>query len=164
MRMKNTVFALVLALALLSVAGQAQTQAPQPATPDAEAEQKARDAAPFMRSFLFTPAEVTLAEQALKGTVTGTGMLNAGKTVQDIPLKRVIKVGGIIWKSGGNWTAWINGRKVTPKALLPEIVDIKVEENAVHLKWFDIGINDIIAITLRPHQTYDIVTGVLLPG
>ena len=71
---------------------------------------------------------------------------------------------GGIYRKPGDWIVWLNGHKVTPKNLLPEIVDISVQNERVHLKWFDIGINNVISISLRPHQTYDIVTGVLLPG
>ena len=120
---------------------------------------------PFTRSLLFSPLEVTMIERAVAGNVAGSSMLEAGKAVQQqIPLRRLISVAGLLWRSDADWIVWLNGKKVTPKSLLPEIVDIKVSRDAVTLKWFDIGINGVISLTLRPHQTYDIVTGVLLPG
>lgn len=135
----------------------------QQAAPQAGAE-AAAPAGPFTRSFLFSPAEVTAVRRAMAGMATGTSMLGAGKKQQVIPMHRIIAVSGVVWKAEGDWIVWLNGHKVTPKALLPEIVDIRVEREQVHLKWFDIGINGVISISLRPHQTYDIVTGVLLPG
>jgi hypothetical protein len=118
----------------------------------------------FTRSLLFSPLELTAVNRAVAGATTGTALLEAGKTAQQIPQRRIISVAGVIWRSASDWMVWINGKKVTPKDVLPEIVDIKVERDKVDLKWFDIGINGVISISLRPHQTYDIVTGVLLPG
>lgn len=152
---RKTIFALLCLAVLASPAVAADTPAPVAApAPDA----------PFTRSLLFSPAEVTLVERALAGTVTGTSMLDAGKTPQNIPQRRIISLSGLVWRSDADWIIWLNGKKVTAKTLLPEIVDIKVGREDVTLKWFDIGINGVISITLRPHQTYDIVTGVLLPG
>jgi hypothetical protein len=142
---------------LLLLASPAWAQQPAPvAAPVPEA--------PFTRSFLFTPLETSVVERALAGTVAGTSVVEASKSTAAIPAKRVIALSGLVFRDADDWTAWINGKKVTPKTLLPEIMDIRAEKGRVHLKWFDIGINGVIAITLRPHQTYDIVTGVLLPG
>lgn len=68
----------------------------------------------------------------------------------------------MIYCKPGDWIVWINGHKLVPGARLPELVDIKVERDRVHLKWFDIGMAKILTITLRPRQTYDITSGVLL--
>jgi len=82
-----------------------------------------------------------------------------------IPEQRLIVLSGVIFRKKGDWVVWINGQKVTPDNYLPEIIDIKVENSSyVHLKWYDIGLQDVISITLRPNQIYDITTGVLLPG
>lgn len=151
------------AIALLAVllnATVATAQAPQ----TAEQEKKPDVPAAFTRSLLFSPIEVTMLERAIAGTVTGEKMLEVGKTAVDIPQRRTIVLSGIVFRSQQDWTIWLNGHKVTPEKLLPEIVDIHVENGKVDLRWFDIGINGIISLTLRPHQTYDVVTGVLLPG
>jgi len=71
----------------------------------------------------------------------------------------------VVYKAADDWLIWINGQKVTPTVSMKEIVDIQVEsDSTVHLKWFDIGLNGVIGITMKPNETYDIVTGVLLPG
>ncbi len=119
--------------------------------------------APFTQSFLFSPAEVVALRRAASGQVTGTAVLNAGSVTQ-VPVRRIISLAGVVYRSDHDWIVWINGKKMTPKDILPEIVDIRVANDRVHLKWFDIGLNNVISITLRPHQTYDIVTGILLPG
>ena len=135
-----------------------------PATADAAPAVPAIDlTAPFADSLFFSPAERVALRSAVVGKVTGTAALNAGSTI-NIPAKRVIMLSGVYYKSSTDWVVWINGQKMTPKSLLPEVMDVSVRDDKVSLKWFDIGLNDVISITLRPHQTYDIVTGVLLPG
>lgn len=120
--------------------------------------------APFSGSFLFSLAEISSIRQAVAGKVMGDGLLKADQAT-NIPPVRLIKVSGVVYRSQGDWIVWINGQKVLPRQLLPEIVEISVQpDSSVALKWFDIGLNGIINITLRPHQTYDIVTGLLLPG
>jgi hypothetical protein len=118
---------------------------------------------PFTESFLFSPAEVAAVRRALSGQVSGTAALNTDQTI-NVPQRRLISLAGVVYRGQKDWILWLNGRKVTPKEMLPEIVDVQVAKDRVHLKWFDVGLNDVISITLRPHQTYDIVTGVLLPG
>jgi|GEM_PF-5931464 len=88
------------------------------------------------------------------------------KTVKPIiPERRLIILSGILYRGKNNWTVWINGQKVTPDNYLPEIIEIKVENSSyVSLKWYDIGLQEVISITLRPNQVYDITTGILLPG
>jgi hypothetical protein len=162
-RQSRIAWALIACLAVLRVPAFAADAPPVPqAAPQQPA--PAADNGPFTRSFMFSPIDVTAINRALSGAPTGPAILNAGKTAQPIPQRRIIAVSGVVWRSDDDWIVWINGKKVTPKSYLPEIVDIKVDKDSVRLKWFDIGINGIISIGLRPHQTYDIVTGVLLPG
>jgi hypothetical protein len=118
--------------------------------------------APFNGSFFLTPAEIA----AIKTAMAGSGMMGGDISVAvPVPQHRVISVSGLLYRSPKDWIVWMNGQKVTPEKLLPEIVDIKIDSSShMRLKWYDIGLDKVIAITLRPHQTYDIVTGVLLPG
>ncbi|MCE9508670.1 MAG: hypothetical protein K8R48_10235 [Alphaproteobacteria bacterium] len=119
--------------------------------------------APFHGSFFLTPAEIAAIKMALAGS--GSAMGGDISAVIPVPPHRVISVSGLLYRSPKDWIVWMNGQKVTPENLLPEIVDIKIDSSShMKLKWYDIGLDKVIAITLRPHQTYDIVTGVLLPG
>jgi hypothetical protein len=121
---------------------------------------------PFTESLFFSPLELTEIAMAIKGAQTvseASSPTNQG-SVPVIPAHRVISLAGVVYRSEADWIVWLNGQKVTPGRLLPEIVDIQVANDSVRLKWFDIGLNGVISITLRPHQTYDIVTGILLPG
>ena len=115
---------------------------------------------PFTGSFFLTPLEITAIEHALRGRVTKVPSQN----VAVIPSRRVIRLSGVLYRSPSDWVVWMNNEKVTPKNLLQEIVDIKVDPSSkVHLEWYDVGLNQVLTITLRPHQTYDITTGILLP-
>ncbi len=118
---------------------------------------------PFRGSFFLSPLEIAAIQQALEGRVTKNQTL-AEETKPVIPAHRVIRISGVLYRTPSNWIVWMNNQKVTPENLLPEIVDISVKDSSkVSLKWYDIGLNQVISITLRPHQTYDITTGVLLP-
>lgn len=133
----------------------------------AEAAAKAADealnakySAPFRESVLFTPAEVTVLREAAAGRSSSSAVLEADK-VELIPIDRKIKLSGIYYKDDNNWIVWMNGYKMHPHYLLKEIHKIEVKQDEVYLEWFDIGLNDIIKIKMRPHQIYDIVTGIL---
>ncbi len=117
---------------------------------------------PFLQSFFLTPLDLVALQRAVAGQVSAVGP--GGAANQEIPQVRKITLSGVAYKNAGDWIVWINGHKIAPGNTMSEIIDIKVERDLVHLKWFDIGLNGIINITLRPHETYDIVTGVLLPG
>lgn len=118
---------------------------------------------PFKGSLFFTPLEITSILSATSGKPVAPSVMNT-QNVTNIPLKRTIRLSGVLYRKPDDWIVWLNGRKVVPWQWLPEIVDIRVEKDQVHLKWFDIGMAKIITLTLRPHQTYDVVTGLLLPG
>jgi hypothetical protein len=118
---------------------------------------------PFTGSFFFTPLEMIAIQQALAGRVVKNSTIQ-GENGTVIPPHRVIRVSGVLYRSPSDWVVWMNNEKVTPGNLLPEIVDISVKPSSkVSLEWYDIGLNQVLSITLRPHQTYDITTGILLP-
>jgi len=114
---------------------------------------------PFNDSLLFEVEQLRQIQYAIDGYV-----MSLGRKESPVPVTRLIKLAGVIYKSTDNWVIWLNGKRVTPDRLLPEIVDIHVKKDKVYLKWFDKGLRDVILITLKPHHTYDIGAGVLLPG
>lgn len=144
--------------------------APNPATPLAAANAAAIAAQaaadlhkPFGQSFFFSAEDMIQIKKAMEMQgKPNASMAPAGP--QTIPPVRRIILSGLIYKAADDWLVWINGQKVTPSVSMKEIVGIKVDREVVHLQWFDIGLNGVINITMRPNQTYDIVTGVLLPG
>jgi hypothetical protein len=115
---------------------------------------------PFRDSLLFSDAEVELVRAAAAGRQTGTAILEKDK-VELIPIDRKIKLHGIYYATDNNWIVWLNGYKLVPGRLLPEIMEIKVNRDQVFLRWYDIGLDGVIDLTLRPNQIYDIVTGIV---
>lgn len=115
---------------------------------------------PFLDTLLFTNAEVALLRESSAGRATSSAILDAGK-VELIPIDRKIKLYGIYYSAPNRWIVWMNGHKLVPGRVLPEIHEIRVNRDEVFLRWYDIGLNDIISITLRPNQIYDIVTGIV---
>lgn len=144
---------------------------------DASASQSLVDAALNRMSLMFTEDEIEAVKTG-KTEEIPSDVAPVDETTQEvtepefdpanppppIPLNRKIALGGILYRAEGDWIIWLNGQKLGPDNLLPEIQGITVASDKVYLEWFDIGINGIIRLTLRPHQTYDIVTGLLLPG
>lgn len=115
---------------------------------------------PFRDSLLFSDLEVDTIRKALEGrAVQSTKNI---ESVELIPVDRKIWLQGIYYKSSKDWIVWMNGYKLTPYYLLPEIREIKVDNDRVYLEWYDIGKNGIIRLSMQPHQVYDIVTGILV--
>jgi hypothetical protein len=130
------------------------------------AEEEAKRAAeiaarpPFAKSLLFTELELDTIRKTEEGrAVQSTAKL---ESVELIPVDRKIWLQGIFYRAANDWIIWLNGYKLTPYYMLPEIRGIRVDRDRVHLEWYDIGKNGIINITLQPHQVYDIVTGILV--
>ncbi|MEZ0226415.1 MAG: hypothetical protein ACAH83_17800 [Alphaproteobacteria bacterium] len=139
---------------------------PAPAAPAPSPAEVAVDIhLPFKQSFFFTSEDIISIKKAMEqqkvAPSSATGQASAAPVIP--PIRR-IALSGVVYKAADDWLIWINGQKVTPTVSMKEIVDIQVEREKVHLKWFDIGANYIIDITMRPNETYDITTGVLLPG
>ena len=135
---------------------------PAPAAAAAPPPQQVDIHTPFQQSFFFTAQDILTIKQALEKQVVQQAQSNGPQ--QAIPPIRRINLAGVIYKNPDDWIIWLNCQKVTPRSPLKEIVDIKVEKESVLLHWFDIGANKVLVIPrLHPHQTYDIVTGVLLP-
>lgn len=80
------------------------------------------------------------------------------------PEERYISLAGIVYGGGKNWTIWLNGQRVTPKALPAEILDLKVYREYIEIKWFDNYTRGIFPIRLKPHQRFNLDTRIFLPG
>lgn len=80
------------------------------------------------------------------------------------PEEREIRLGGIVYVKSGDWTIWLNDKRVTPKAIPAEVMDLKVSKEYIEMKWFDEYTNQIFPIRLRPHQRFNIDTRIFLPG
>lgn len=119
---------------------------------------------PFARSLFYTKQDLVQISKALNGAapiIDGP----IGGSGEVIPQVRTITLTGVLYKGPGDWLIWLNGQKLNPRNLLREIYEIEVfKDSRVRLKWYDIGLDGVIDVTLRPHQKYDIVTGLLLPA
>lgn len=87
-----------------------------------------------------------------------------GEKVKPPPEERDIRLGGIVYVTSGDWTIWLNDKRVTPKAIPAEVMDLKVSKEYIEMKWFDDYTNQIFPIRLRPHQRFNIDTRIFLPG
>lgn len=131
----------------------------------------ASDAAPavadihraFQGSLFYTPQEVAMIQQVMMGApVIGGTVMSGGVAIQT---RRFIRLSGVLWRGAKDWIVWVNGYKVTPKYMLPEIVSMNVKSSSrVNFKWYDLGLDEVLDVTLRPHQVYDITSAILLPG
>ena len=80
------------------------------------------------------------------------------------PEEREIRLAGIMYDTGDRWTIWLNEERVTPDAVPPEVIDLKVHKEYIEFKWIDDYTNRIYPIRLRPHQRFNIDTRIFLPG
>jgi hypothetical protein len=77
---------------------------------------------------------------------------------------REISLGGIVYVKANDWTVWLNGTRITPKAIPKEVIDIRVHPHSIDLKWFDARTNVIYPIRLRTHQRFNLDSRIFLPG
>lgn len=122
---------------------------------------------PFTGSLLFTPLELSSIKTALEGYVpyAEEGAEEVDEAMALARLQpRLVRLSGIIYRAPNDWIVWINGQRLSPGKLIPEVAEIQVKRDHVIVKWYDAPTREVISIRLRPHQTYDILTGVLLPG
>ncbi|MGB4106959.1 MAG: hypothetical protein WBK55_04090 [Alphaproteobacteria bacterium] len=125
-----------------------------------------------MPSLLFTYWEHTAIVDAKKSVgetreVTEEEWRNigeGGQAAKPPPEERDITLGGIVFVKHGDWTIWLNGKRVTPDAIPHEVTDLKVFKEHIEMKWFDDYTNQIFPIRLRPHQRFNIDTRIFLPG
>jgi len=118
-------------------------------------------------SLLFTPSEQSLIAEAREGFLARPPTDFELRQAEDgnVPRgPRELALGGIIYTSSSDWSIWMNGQKITPQRLLPEMLDIKVRKKYIKLKWFDAYTNQIFPIKLKPHQRFNIDTRIFLPG
>ncbi len=111
----------------------------------------------FSDSLLMTPQDDIAINRALKGTEVA----NSSKAATE---KREIRLAGLSYDGPYKWVLWLNGQRLVPGVTPPEIVELDVYPDYIHLKWFDAVSNEIIVIKLRPNQVYDIQSQILLPG
>ncbi len=83
---------------------------------------------------------------------------------QPDPGPRELKLDGILYKAADNWTIWVNGERISPDAVPKEIMDLRVFNDHVELKWLDAFTNSVYPIRLRVHQRFNLDMRIFLPG
>lgn len=114
-------------------------------------------------SLLFTASQHSLIIEAKEGFMTRPPEGTVSKEPPPMGPREVV-VGGIIYVSKGDWVVWLNGQKIGPDNLPPEILDIRVSKEFIKLKWYDAFTNQVFPIKLRAHQRFNIDTRIFLPG
>lgn len=84
--------------------------------------------------------------------------------VKPPPEEREIRLGGIVYRSKGDWTIWLNEERVTPDAIPSEVLDLRVFNEYIEIKWLDDYTNQIFPIRLRANTRFNIDTRIFLPG
>lgn len=111
-------------------------------------------------SLFFTPGTLALIRDARFGLVAS--LPGEGSSTPQGP--REIGLQGIVYNNVDEWTIWLNDQRVTPRAIPPEVIDLRVTEKYIDLKWFDASTNAIYPIRLRPHQRFNLDAKLFLPG
>jgi hypothetical protein len=120
-----------------------------------------------MHTLFYTLWQHSLLQEA-KGSLrtrapTGSEIANSSSSAKPTSI-REISLGGIVYVKSHDWTIWLNGTRITPKAIPKEVIDIKVHPYSVDLKWFDAQTNVIYPVRLRTHQRFNLDSRIFLPG
>ena len=77
---------------------------------------------------------------------------------------RELSLAGISYVGHEDWTLWLNGRRITPRTLPEQIMDIEVFDNAVQLMWYDEFYNRIYPVRLEPNQRFNLDSRIFFTG
>ena len=118
-------------------------------------------------TLFFTAWQHALLQEAKIGFIgsrtSGGGGAGVEQSQKD-PGIREVSLGGIAFANGAKWTVWLNGVRVTPDAFPQQVLDLKVTQNYIDLKWFDNYTNRIYPIRLRPQERFNLDSRIFLPG
>jgi hypothetical protein len=119
-------------------------------------------------SLFFTPWQYALLQEAKRGFMSrapSASELQADGTAAPKPTgPHELSLGGIAYRGPKDWTIWLNGQRMTPDALPEQVLDIKVADDHIDLKWFDINSNLIFPVRMRAHQRFNLDQRIFLPG
>lgn len=118
-------------------------------------------------TLFFTAWQHALLQEAKIGFIgsrtSGGGGAGVEQSKKD-PGIREVSLGGIAFANAAKWTVWLNGVRVTPDAFPQQVLDLKVTQNYIDLKWFDNYTNRIYPIRLRPQERFNLDSRIFLPG
>ena len=123
---------------------------------------------PSIPSLLFLPGEHGMLQAAKASFLTRAPTIAELSASSDgengMTAVREVSLGGILYTGDAKWIVWINNQRVTPDALLSEIIDVSVFKEYIDIKWFDRQTNRIYPIRLRPNQKFNLDARMFLPG
>ena len=123
------------------------------------------DASPLtIDSLFFTPEALALLNDAINGLNVTPLMAKKQNEPPKDPGIRELALGGIVHKSASNWTIWLNGKRITPKAIPEQVFDLIVHKEYIEIKWFDEYTNRIFPIRLRPNERFNMDSRLFLTG
>lgn len=105
-----------------------------------------------------------VARTATESELAVTNLGNAHERIKPPPEERELRLGGIVYTRKGDWTVWLNEKRITPDALPPEAIELRVYKDYVEMKWLDSYTQRIFPIRLRPHQRFNLDSRIFLPG
>ena len=115
-------------------------------------------------SLFFTPWQHALLQEAKRGFLTRPVGAASASAQAAKPSIREISLDGIVYHGPHDWTIYLNSQRVAPNALPEQVMDLKVYNDYVDLKWFDTPNNLIFPIRLRAHQRFNLDARMFLPG
>ena len=120
-----------------------------------------------LRSVLYTPSDIAQIEEARQRFLTRPprpGEIDREGDELIDPGRRELTLAGIVYRTPKEWTIWFNEQRVTPTAIPEEVLDLKVYNEFIEVKWYDEFTNQIFPIRLRPHQRFNLDDRLFLPG
>lgn len=118
-----------------------------------------------LRTLFFTFWQHALLQEAKrKFNTANPDQMDPFGTGSTASFPREIALGGISYNTSKQWTVWLNGKRVTPEAIPTEIIDIKVADEFVDLKWYDGATQIIYPVRLRPHERFNLDTRIFITG
>ena len=118
-------------------------------------------------SLFFTEAQSQLIAEARRGLLArlpDSSELSSGQPGSTEPGTRELSLGGIVYHDAKDWVVWLNNTRMTPKALLPQITDLKVRPDYIEIAWYDEYTQQIYPVRLRPQQRFNLDARLFLPG
>lgn len=117
------------------------------------------------QSLFMTPNEITSILQARQGLLAPEEAFDEDNQYDPIDNStRILSLAGIVYVNRKDWTIWLNGERVTRANIPDRVISLTVKRDRVHLKWLDIREQRVVVVTLRSHQSYDLDSGLMMPG
>lgn len=164
-------FICFLALATFGAFSDASAQQPQ-VTQQENKPQKKREVKPEdITSLFFTYWQYQSIQdsKSVRGVIrppteAELAAIERGDDIKPKASERYLSLAGIVYTNEDDWTIWFNSKRITPDAVPPEVLDLKVHEEYIELKWFDDYTNQVFPIRLRAHQRFHMDQRIFLPG